>query len=64
MLHDRPDFADLLTTVGESVGANAAIIEKDYWVTEALREVATSFPERMSRSPWIFGGGPSVMVRR
>ena len=42
MLHERDDFADLLTTVGESTGAGAALVEKDYWVTEALRAIAAS----------------------
>jgi hypothetical protein len=55
VLHERLDFADLLTTVGESVGANAAIVEKDYWVTEALRVVATSFPDVA-----VFKGGTSL----
>jgi hypothetical protein len=30
----------------------------------ALRAARAAFPERMSRSPWNFGGGPGVMVRR
>jgi len=45
VLHERTDFLDLLTTVGESTGAGAALVEKDYWVTEALRVVATGFGE-------------------
>lgn len=55
MLHARPDFADLLTTVGEATGAGAALVEKDYWVTEALRVVATHFGEGV-----VFKGGTSL----
>lgn len=55
MLHERDDFADLLTTVGESTGAGAALVEKDYWVTEALRAIAASYFEGV-----IFKGGTSL----
>src|SRR4051812_23645516 len=55
MLHERDDFLDLLTTVGESTGAGASLVEKDYWVTEALRVVATEFGEGT-----VFKGGTSL----
>lgn len=55
MLHERDDFADLLTTVGEQTGAGAALAEKDYWVTEALRVVAGSFFRGV-----VFKGGTSL----
>ena len=55
MLHERADFADLLTTVGASTGAGAAIVEKDYWVTQALRAIAAAFPEIA-----VFKGGTSL----
>lgn len=55
MLHERDDFADLLTTVGESTGAGAALVEKDYWVTEALRAIAASYYQGI-----IFKGGTSL----
>lgn len=55
MLHERDDFADLLTTVGESTGAGAALVEKDYWVTEALRVIAADFFEGV-----VFKGGTSL----
>lgn len=55
MLHERRDFVDLLTTVGESTGAGAALVEKDYWVTEALRVIAASFSEGV-----VFKGGTSL----
>ena len=55
MLHERDDFADLLTTVGESTKAGAALVEKDYWVTEALRVIAADFFEGV-----VFKGGTSL----
>ena len=55
MLHERRDFVDLLTTVGETTGAGAALVEKDYWVTEALRSIAASFGEGV-----VFKGGTSL----
>lgn len=55
MLHERSDFADLLTTVGDRIGANAALVEKDYWVTEALRAIAGPFSAGA-----IFKGGTSL----
>jgi hypothetical protein len=55
VLHERDDFLDLLTTVGESTGAGASLVEKDYWVTEALRVVATGFGEGA-----VFKGGTSL----
>jgi hypothetical protein len=55
VLHERDDFADLLTTVGESTGAGAAIVEKGYWVTEALRTIGRSFAEGV-----VFKGGTSL----
>jgi hypothetical protein len=55
VLHERDDFLDLLTTVGESTGAGASLVEKDYWVTEALRVVATGFGDGA-----VFKGGTSL----
>lgn len=55
VLHERDDFADLLTMVGESTGAGAALVEKDYWVTEALRAIAVSYFEGV-----LFKGGTSL----
>lgn len=55
MLHERDDFADLLTAVGTTTGAGAALVEKDYWVTEALRVVAASFFRGV-----VFKGGTSL----
>jgi hypothetical protein len=55
MLHQRQDFGDLLTIAGDRLGMNAALIEKDYWVTEALRIIAATRPEGV-----IFKGGTSL----
>jgi len=55
VLHERDDFADLLTTVGETAGAGAALVEKDYWVTEALRVIAGAFFGGV-----VFKGGTSL----
>ncbi len=33
-------------------------------VEHAQREIEKKMESRMSRAPWIFGGGPGVMVRR
>jgi predicted nucleotidyltransferase component of viral defense system len=55
VLHQRADFQDLLTTVGERLGASPALIEKDYWVTEGLRVVASAFFDGS-----VFKGGTSL----
>lgn len=55
MLHHRGDFADLLVTVGEQTGTNAALVEKDYWVTEALRAIARGYSAGV-----VFKGGTSL----
>src|SRR3990170_4305956 len=55
MLHQRADFTDLLVTVGESTGAGAALVEKDYWVTEGLRATADAFFDGV-----VFKGGTSL----
>jgi Nucleotidyl transferase AbiEii toxin, Type IV TA system len=55
LLHERPDFEDLVVTVGERLETNPALIEKDYWVTEALRVVANDFREGV-----VFKGGTSL----
>lgn len=55
MLHKRADFEGLLVQVGERSGAGAALVEKDYWVTEALRAIANQF-----RDGVVFKGGTSL----
>ena len=54
-LHERRDFRDLVLTVGERSGAGAAIVEKDYWVTEALRVISREFGDGV-----VFKGGTSL----
>jgi hypothetical protein len=56
VLHERDDFADLLTTVGEQTGAGAALIEKDQkrvLLSRVQRGVAVDASER----------GTDVMLR-
>lgn len=55
MLHYRGDFADLLVTVADRAETNAALVEKDYWVTEALRVVARDYTAGV-----VFKGGTSL----
>jgi hypothetical protein len=55
MLHERQDFGDLLTIAGERLDMNQALIEKDYWVTEALRMIAAKHAEGV-----VFKGGTSL----
>src|SRR5215813_14099879 len=52
---DRPDFAASLDAAAERLGFSAAIVEKDYWVTQALRALARDFP-----TDFIFKGGTSL----
>ena len=52
---DRPDFYASLDAAAEGLGFSAAIVEKDYWVTQALRILARDFPD-----DFIFKGGTSL----
>ncbi len=55
-LFERPDFADLVNATGEENGiGNPGIVEKDYFVTEALRLIARDFGKVV-----IFKGGTSL----
>lgn len=54
-LHEHPDFRDLLVAVAAERELSEQIVEKDYYVTEALRIVAADLGE------WgIFKGGTSL----
>lgn len=55
MLHERDDYADLLVQVAVRLDIDAAIIEKDYWVTETLRVIASEFGRGV-----VFKGGTSL----
>lgn len=35
-VHDDPEMVQLLRLVGRETGIDAALIEKDYWVTHSL----------------------------
>jgi hypothetical protein len=55
-LFERSDFAELITATGDEAGiGNPGIVEKDYFVTEALRLIARDFGEVV-----IFKGGTSL----
>ena len=52
---DRSDFAATIDVAAERLGISAAIMEKDYWVTQALRILARDFAD-----DFIFKGGTSL----
>lgn len=55
-LFERPDFSDLVNATGDENGIrNPSIVEKDYFVTEALRLIARDFGNVV-----IFKGGTSL----
>jgi hypothetical protein len=54
-LSEHPDFAAFLTLAATDSGLPEAFVEKDYWITEILRTIATTLGERA-----IFKGGTSL----
>ncbi len=36
LLHEEPDFADLLAVTARRLGINPGLVEKDYWIMHAL----------------------------
>lgn len=52
---DRNDFAPTIEAAAERLRISAAIVEKDYWVTEVLRALARGY-----RANFIFKGGTSL----
>lgn len=54
-LAEHPDFAAFLTAAAADSGLPETFVEKDYWITEILRTIATTLGERA-----IFKGGTSL----
>ena len=55
LLREREDLSALCGVAGEQLGLPAAVVEKDYWVTQALRQLQTDYP-----GEFIFKGGTSL----
>jgi hypothetical protein len=54
-LFERDDFAELVELAAGELGISPGIVEKDYYVTEALRIIAEHFGDRV-----LFKGGTSL----
>lgn len=54
-LHDHDDFAAFVTAAAGENDLAEAFVEKDYWITEILRVIAETLPDRA-----IFKGGTSL----
>jgi hypothetical protein len=55
LLREEADFDGLFDVAAETLGLPADVIEKDYWVTQALRGLAIAHP-----GEFIFKGGTSL----
>lgn len=55
LLRDQEDLVALCGAAGEIIGVPASVIEKDYWVTQALRALQLAHP-----GEFIFKGGTSL----
>lgn len=55
LFRDEEDLTPLWGLAQESRGIPAGVIEKDYWVTQALRGLMTTYPDE-----FIFKGGTSL----
>jgi len=55
VFRDGPEFGATIDAAAGHRQINAAIVEKDYWVTQALRALAMDFP-----GCFIFKGGTSL----
>lgn len=51
-LHEHDDFAAFITAAAAENQLPEVFVEKDYWITEILRVIATTLPDRA-----IFKGG-------
>jgi len=54
-LHQHPDFTAFVTATAAEHDLREPFVEKDYWITEILRTIATTLPDRA-----IFKGGTSL----
>jgi len=54
-LPEHPDFAAFLTAAAADSSLPETFVEKDYWITEILRTIATTLGERA-----VFKGGTSL----
>lgn len=54
-LHEHPDFATFVTAAANAAELQESFVEKDYWITEILRVIAATLPERA-----MFKGGTSL----
>lgn len=54
-LHEHKDFAAFVTAAASENELPEVFVEKDYWITEILRVIATTLPDRA-----IFKGGTSL----
>jgi len=54
-LFEHPDFRDVLVETAERFAMPEEFVEKDYYVTEALRLAAEAFPDEL-----VFKGGTSL----
>lgn len=54
-LHEHEDFAAFVTAAAAEADLSEPFVEKDYWITEILREVADTLGDRA-----IFKGGTSL----
>lgn len=55
MFRDRDDFDATILTAAENLELPPVAVEKDYWVTEALRRLANEF-----KPDFVFKGGTSL----
>jgi hypothetical protein len=54
-LHEHPDFRAFVTAAADEAELLEAFVEKDYWITEILRVIATTLPDRA-----VLKGGTSL----
>ena len=55
LLRESGDFTEALRRAGRELGLDAAFIEKDYWVTQALRSLSEHYSASI-----VFKGGTSL----